>query len=88
MTRTAHTNLDILQAKWLFPQAVSKQADRQAAGSSRRERHRLMNVYWPGLGRIEKHSETHPPLLEGRGVESEERNRVEEERESVRVKER
>lgn len=47
-----------------------------------------MNVYWAGLGRIEKHSETHPPLLEGRGVESEERNRVEEERESVRVKER
>lgn len=65
----------------------SQQTGRQA-GSSRRERHRLMNVYWAGLGRIEKHSETHPPLLEGRGVESEERNRVEEERESVRVKER
>lgn len=29
MTRTAHTNLDIQRAKWLFPQAVSKHEDRQ-----------------------------------------------------------
>lgn len=30
MTRTAHTDLDIHHARWLFPQPVSKHIGRQA----------------------------------------------------------
>lgn len=73
----------------------SQQRGRQAGSRQLRERVPPANecllgwagLAWPGLGRIEEHSETHPPLLEGRGVESEERNRVEEERERARARE-